>query len=172
VSTVCVFAERPLEELRFIYLDYHSRTSVELLKILLREYWKIDVELVPADQGFTSKIKGDIGGLVIGDRTIPLLNKFKYQYDLGEIWDKHTGGLPFVYAVWVSKNELDPVLLQIFNAALKSGLERIDDLIKILPSPENGFDLKKYFTDDLSYDLDESKRKSIDLFLQKILINS
>ena len=35
VDTVCIYSDVPIEEIESIYLDYQSRTSVELLKILL-----------------------------------------------------------------------------------------------------------------------------------------
>ena len=41
VATVCLFSEVPLEEIETVQLDYQSRTSVALLKILLKEHWKI-----------------------------------------------------------------------------------------------------------------------------------
>ena len=41
VDTVCLFSNVPIHDIKKIYLDYQSRTSVELLKILCREYWKI-----------------------------------------------------------------------------------------------------------------------------------
>ncbi len=35
VASVCLFSDVPIEEIKFIYLDYQSRTSVALLKVLL-----------------------------------------------------------------------------------------------------------------------------------------
>ncbi|MDX1942329.1 MAG: MqnA/MqnD/SBP family protein, partial [Saprospiraceae bacterium] len=43
VKTVCLYGERPIEEWNALYLDYQSRTSVELTKLLLKEYWKLDI---------------------------------------------------------------------------------------------------------------------------------
>ena len=41
VDTVCLYSNVSLNEIEYIYLDYQSKTSVELLKILCKEYWKI-----------------------------------------------------------------------------------------------------------------------------------
>ncbi len=84
VRTVCIFSERPLEQVERLYLDFHSRTSVELTKILLAEYWMLSPELVPAQEGYEALISGTTAGLVIGDRAIGLEQKFSYVYDLGE----------------------------------------------------------------------------------------
>ena len=166
VKTVCIYAEKPLEELKTIYLDYHSRTSVELARILVREYWKVDAELLPAKPGFENKIQGDTGALLIGDRTMGLESKYPYVYDLGEAWLQHTG-LPFVFAAWVSTRPLDPAFIQRFNAALKTGLDYIPELIYLLPTQPD-FDLNTYFTKYISYPLTQGKKEALRLFLEKI----
>ena len=38
VATVGIFADCPIEKLTHIYLDFHSRTSVLLAQILMREH--------------------------------------------------------------------------------------------------------------------------------------
>ena len=40
VASVCLFSDVPLENVDNILLDYQSRTSVQLAKILLKEYFK------------------------------------------------------------------------------------------------------------------------------------
>lgn len=167
VRTVCLFSERPLEEVSRILLDYHSRTSVELLKILLREYWHVAPELAPAYPGFETDIQGDTAGLVIGDRAIELESQFPHIYDLGEAWLAHTG-LPFVFAAWISNSALPPDFLREFNAALKEGLQQIPDLEYLLVPPVEGFDLHAYFTKHISYELDDAKRQALQLFLRAI----
>src|ERR1700712_2405575 len=67
VASVCLFSETPLENIEKVLLDYQSRTSVALAKVLLREYWKIDPQLVNATEDFRNHIKGTTAGLVIGD---------------------------------------------------------------------------------------------------------
>jgi chorismate dehydratase len=167
VRTVCLFSEVPVEEIERIYLDYQSRTSVELIKILARKHWKISVEWLSSERGFESKISGKTAGLIIGDRAIGLENEFPYVYDLSEIWRAMTG-LPFVFACWVSKNKLDPEFEAMFNHSIKAGIDQIDKLVYILPSPEKDFDLKEYFKKNISYQLDDQKRKALNLFLSEI----
>lgn len=167
VRTVSILGDVPLEEMTHIYLDYQSRTSVELIRYLLRSYWKIQPILIPAPRGFEQDIKGKVGGLVIGDRVIGLEKKFAYNYDLGKAWWDHTN-LPFVFAAWVSNNPLPEKWVTRFNKALRQGLEDLDNLLLLLPSPEPGFDLGKYFTENISYELDEAKRKGLALFLKNL----
>ena len=99
VRTVGIFSEHPLAEIRRIYLDFHSRTSVQLCRYLLSAYWNLSPELLPAKPGFEALVGGDTAALIIGDRAIAYEHHYPFFYDLGEAWARHTG-LPFVYAAW------------------------------------------------------------------------
>lgn len=165
VKTVCIYGDCPIEEMEAIYLDYHSRTSVELTKLLLKDYWKLSPKLIPATPGYETKISNKTGGLIIGDRTIGLDGQYPFIYDLGELWQKHTG-LSFVFAAWVSNRTLNPVFIRQFNEAMKKGVAAIPQLIYLLPTQE--FDLEAYFTHNISYEFDLQKRESLALFLNSI----
>lgn len=167
VATVCLYSEVPLEEIGYVFLDHHSRTSVELLKVLMQNHWQIAPEQIPAAEGYIDQIAGNRAGLVIGDRTMGLEKRFPYVYDLGKAWEDYTG-LPFVFAAWISNKPLDPVFVNKFNKALAAGLAHIPQLVYLLPQPESGFDLQTYFTDHISYELDAAKRTALTRFLAEI----
>lgn len=167
VKTVCIFGECPIEEMDAVYLDFHSRTSVELTKILLREHWQLSPKLIPAKKGYEHHIKGKTGGLIIGDRAIEMGEKYPFFYDLGKEWQSFTG-LPFVFAAWVSTKPLDPMFIQAFNTAMAQGIADIPQLMYLLPAPVSNFDLETYFTRHISYELNEDKRQALSLFLKKI----
>ena len=167
VRTVCIYGNCPLQEMEALYLDHHSRTSVELAKFLLQEYWKLSPQLIPAADGYEQQIGGKIGGLIIGDRAIDLENHFTYRYDLGEHWTRHTG-LPFVFAAWVSGRDLPLDFLNSFNEALRSGIEQIPKLMYLLPAPTTDFSLEEYFNRYISYRLDHYKRQGLTKFLQQL----
>lgn len=46
VASVCLFSEVPVNELTTVYLDYQSRTSVALAKILMQEFWVLIPKLL------------------------------------------------------------------------------------------------------------------------------
>ncbi len=167
VKTVCIFSEVPIENVEALYLDFHSRTSVELAKILLRNHWHCTPTLLPATPGFEDKIAGTTAALIIGDRAMDQLGKHAFTYDLGEAWLAHTG-LPFVFAAWVSNRPLPLDFISRFNEAMKVGIEQIPQLMLILPQQHPGFDLEKYFTENISYQLDADKRKALRMFLQQL----
>ncbi len=168
VKTVCIYSDVPINAVETLYLDYHSRTSVELTKILLKKYWHTSPCFQKSDDAYLDKISGTTAGLAIGDKTIGLDKKFRYVYDLGEAWENYTGGLPFVFAAWVSNRPLPEIFLKKFNTALQAGLNHIPELIYLLPTQENGFDLKEYFTKYISYDFDAQKHKALSRFLSEI----
>ena len=168
VDTVCLYSDVPIEEIESIALDYQSRTSVALLKILLNEYWQLNPELKKANVGFEENIKGNHAALVIGDRAFALNTKYAYIYDLSAIWKKMTG-LPFVFAAWVANKKLPQDFIVSFNKALEKGLSNIDKALALegnsYPNCKNPED---YLNNKISYNLDVEKQKGMELFLRKI----
>jgi chorismate dehydratase len=165
VASVCLFSEVPVEELETVLLDYQSRTSVALVKILLKEYWKISPAFKEAETGFLQGIKGRTGAVVIGDRALKQRSVSSFVYDLGEAWKKMTG-LPFLFAAWISNKKLDPDWVKAFDEANGLGVHHIEQVLKGLHS--DFFDLKEYYTHYLSYELDAGKKKGLKLFLEKL----
>ncbi len=163
VASVCLFSEVPLDEITRVYLDYQSRSSVALLQWLMRESWGIFPEIIQAeDESYREEIKGTTAGLVIGDRALEQRLISTYIYDLGAEWRAITG-LPFVFAAWVSTKFLPASFVQRFNEANAAGIPLIDEIVAANPFPV--YDLRKYYTLNLSYHLDERKRKGLELFL-------
>jgi chorismate dehydratase len=165
VASVCLFSNVPIHQVSTILLDYQSRTSVQLIKVLCKDYWKINVEFQHADTDYISQIKNTTAGVIIGDRAFEHAANIAYQYDLAEAWVALTG-LPFVFAVWVSTTELSADFINQFDAANEIGLQNIDEVAKL--HHYEHYDLKKYFTQNIDYVLDDSKIKSLDLFLEKL----
>ncbi|HEX6431829.1 MAG TPA: menaquinone biosynthesis protein [Niastella sp.] len=162
VASVAVFSEVPINNIEKVLLDYQSRTSVALAKVLLRKYWQIEPELIDTKSDYRGAIKGTTAGIVIGDRALEQRKVSPYIYDLGEAWIDFTG-LPFVFAAWVSNKPLPVDFITEFNSANKKGLENIDKVVAGIPY--NVFDLHKYYTEHISYELTPAKRKGLDQFL-------
>jgi chorismate dehydratase len=166
IASVCLFSEVPMDEIKKVYLDYQSRSSVALLKWLMKEYWGIDPEILQAtDDSYRSEIKGTTAGLVIGDRALQQRRISTFIYDLGSEWRAITG-LPFVFAAWVSTRKLPDEFVQEFDKANALGIDHIDEIVASIPFEI--YDLKKYYTVHLSYHLDERKRQGMRHFLRAI----
>jgi len=128
VASVAIFSEVPIDEIQTVLLDYQSRSSVALAKVLMREYWQIHPQLSDTKSDYRSLIKGTTAGVVIGDRALQQRKTSKYIYDLGEAWIQYTG-LHFVFAAWVSNKPLPDNFIIEFNAANKLGLQHIDEVV-------------------------------------------
>jgi chorismate dehydratase len=168
VDTVCLYSDVPISEIESISLDYQSHTSVELLKILLKEYWQFSPVLIKAEVGFEDIIKGKHAALVIGDRTFSLNTKHTYTYDLSAIWKQMTD-LPFVFATWVANKKLPKDFITVFNKALENGLTNIDKALALEgDNYPNCTNLEDYLNNSISYVLDVEKKKGMELFLRKV----
>lgn len=166
VASVCIFSDVPIQEVKTLLLDYQSRTSVNLARILMKEFWQKEPVLEAAKEGFRDAIKGTTAAVVIGDRALAQRKQSKYVYDLAGAWKAHTG-LPFVFAAWVANKKLDAGFEDAFNRANGYGVGHIDEVIAAQPAYEV-YDLKKYYTENISYRITDAKRKGLSLFLEKI----
>ena len=165
VASVCLFSEVPVEQIETVLLDYQSRTSVALARVLLKDHWKISPQLTPANEDFRDHIRGTTAGVVIGDRALEQRKISPYIYDLSEAWKAYTG-LPFVFAAWISNKRLEEDFISSFSEANRFGLERIPEVVAKNPFPV--FDLTTYYTQCISYELTSDKRKGLKLFLEKL----
>jgi chorismate dehydratase len=165
VASVCMFSDVPVNEITHLLLDYQSRTSVALLKILLKHYWKISPILIDTQNGYQQDIKGTTAGLVIGDRALKQRKQSPYIYDLAEAWRSMTG-LPFLFAAWVANKKLPDFFIENFNKATGEGLHHIAEIVAANSFAE--YNLHTYYTKNIDYNLDDEKRKALGEFLEYI----
>jgi chorismate dehydratase len=169
VASVCLFSEKPLSEIRRVYLDYQSKTSVALLKILFRRHWKQDVEWLNAeDESYMDQIKEDTAGLIIGDRALQFYDRYAYRYDLVSAWREMTG-MPFVFAVWVSIQPLPDSVSTYVDSIQEKGCGIIHNLAASESFPF--FNVRQYFTHHIHYHFDDAKKEAMYMFLDMIKKN-
>lgn len=165
VRTVVLASRVPLEEVEKIVLDYQSRTSVQLIRILARDYWKIDPEWQNGEANYIEEdLNGTTAGVIIGDRVFEAEKQFPYIYDLGEAWKEYTG-LDFVFACWVANKPLESAFVEKFETALHDGIVHIPEVIAEYQLRYPDYPFEEYFRENIFYHLDESKRKGMELFL-------
>ncbi len=166
VYSVCIFSSEPLETCHTLLLDRESRTSVALAKVLLRDYFKLKLEYKPSYFGYETELKNGVAGVVIGDRTFALHKRYPFIYDLGYYWKELTG-LPFVFAAWVSTQQIEDTFIKLFNEALNKGISNMSAGLKAFQILYPDILLQDYFKKYISYELNDEKRKALDLFLSK-----
>ena len=160
VNSVFIFSNVPANEIKTLKLDSHSRTSNNLARVLLKFYFKQEVEYTTDPDAVTDAI------VLIGDRTFGKKEAYPFAYDMGEEWMNFTG-LPFVYAAWVANKEIPADFVTEFNAALKMGLAERPQLLKTLPVNPL-FDVEDYLMHKLDFELTDKKREALSLFLSYI----
>jgi chorismate dehydratase len=167
VASVAIFSKVPMDQIECIYLDYQSRTSVQLARILLNEFWKKDIQFLKAQEGYIQEIEGTTAGVIIGDRALANLTSFEYVYDLGEAWIEHTG-LPFVFAAWMSNQPIPDDFKTLFNYANAYGVEHIDEVLNQLPLRTHDYNMEEYYTKNIEYRLTDTMQQGMQLFLEKV----
>ncbi|MFH0895954.1 MAG: menaquinone biosynthesis protein [Bacteroidota bacterium] len=170
VFSVALYSNDPVERIKTIHLDVNSRSSAALLRVLVREKWKINPEWIE-DVSLPDQFIGNgNAALVIGDRTFSLEGKFQFKYDLAEAWLEYTK-LPFVFACFVSKRPLSVKFVEQLNESMRYGVENLSDCLDAL-LPEQDLKDKNMYLDylkkNVSYPLDSLKRQGMELFLSKI----
>jgi len=164
VLTVRVFSRTPIDQIQILYCDTESHTSVALVQIVWRLLFnqKLTIKPLTAEPSTLPAV------LLIGDKVIPHLNHWPYEYDLGRAWSDLTD-LPFVFAFWAAPadQKLD-ALLEILKQSYQQGMAHIDQIIDKYAA-QHGFPPElahKYLTEHLFFDFDEPQKLALQKFYQ------
>jgi chorismate dehydratase len=167
VRTVMLLSNCTFGEIRNIFLDYRSRSSVSLARILAKHWWRREFDWKNTSENFDFKsIRKNDGIVLIGDQCFEFEKQFRYGTDLAEEWYNFTG-LPFAFACWTANRQLPEEFLKEFNEALGTGVENIPKVVSKYGRKGiiRGKTLETYLTENISFNLNEDKRKAIKLFL-------
>lgn len=167
-SVVLVSDERPCD-IKRIWLDPDSQTSVRLMAYLSREHLQIS----PEWHSLTSmdRVKHPHDGdafVLIGDKVFEHEGEFDYTIDLAEAWIEQTG-LPFVFAVWCGRAELSETIVESLEESLTWGVEHTyEAMIALRPDVEveDGY---RYLTENIDPLLDMAKNEGMAKFLSSDL---
>ncbi len=129
VESVKLFIKTPtIEGINTVALDKDSMTSCVLTKIILWKRYSLKPEYITLDD--KEKIYNEYADafLVIGDDAMKVREEGFTVLDLGQEWNELTG-LPFVYAVWVTKSESElHGLSKLLIDAREYGLAHINEI--------------------------------------------
>lgn len=154
----------PLEEIKEVFCDTASLTSVNLLRVLLAERGlKPEFKPLPsyAEAGQHDAVLL-IGNPAIEFRRAPHAHEI---WDLGAAWFELTQ-LPFVYAVWALRRQSDNERLRrLLREAKAFGMDTLDHLI----SSRTEFDLdfrRDYLGWHIHYHLGADEKRGIAKFIE------
>jgi len=168
VRTVLLLSNCPFEDIRNIYLDYRSFSSVNLTKVLARNSWKREYKWINTSKVFDFLNIGlNEAVVLIGDQCFEFENSFRYKVDLANEWKKFSG-LPFVFACWTANKQINNEFITKFNNALRLGVNDIDAVVEKFGNSGTirGEILKKYLVENIDYNFNDEKKKALMLFLE------
>lgn len=164
VDSVVLCSNKPIDEVSVVTLDYQSRTTNILVRILFRYAWNISPHFVMGTEGYETKNDGS-AKVIIGDRALNNASKFLYVYDLANEWYK-AFHLPFVFAAWVANKKLSRDFVSDFDDACRYGVEHIDEAITFV-GKQFSFDIRDYLYNSVEFVMTDAKRASMELFFEK-----
>lgn len=166
VRTVMMLSNSSFDSIETVCLDYRSRSSVALARVLAAHHWKREFNWKNTQEGFRfDRLGPGEAAVLIGDQCFALESIFRHKWDLAMEWKNYTG-LPFVFACWVSNRQLDNSFAEEFDEALKTGVDNIDAVVEKYGKAGtiSGAVLKDYLSGNIDFNLDADKRKAMEIF--------
>ncbi|UCG78102.1 MAG: menaquinone biosynthesis protein [Nitrospirota bacterium] len=179
IKSILLFSKRPVDKLggaRVLATD-QSETSVALLKIILKDFFSLEADIVVADAPLKEGLRDGEAYMMIGDdalkavRSDIVLDKKNriLTYDLGKIWYERTGH-PFVFALWIARKDcckLDRFQLLIEHLDMARDFAKLN-LDEIAEAASKGSFMKKKelvdYWETISYDMNEYHKEGLKLF--------
>ncbi|MBK8147670.1 MAG: menaquinone biosynthesis protein [Acidobacteria bacterium] len=191
VQSVClVTSGKDLRDVKSVALDISSKTSVALTRIIFREFLGFEADFKPAEPNIDAMLAESDCALLIGDPALSISdsglgigdlstrgeafqnskseitnhNSEIRKYDLVELWRESTG-FGFVFAMWMTTRdriEID------FAGARDEGLNHVEEIIANYGSgiPLTHDQFKQYLSSNISYSIDDSMQKGLELYFQ------
>lgn len=166
VRSVVLFLRSRLEQVRRVATDTGSRTSVALLRLLLRDRLGRDPEYASMAPDVPRMLERCDAALVIGDAALDYKGDAE-RLDLGRMWHALTG-LPFVWAFWAGRQDaLGPADVARLQRALREGLLAVPEIAR----DWSGGDAARaalnesYLRHNIAYALGEPERAGLTEFL-------
>lgn len=163
VRSVFMAHRKPIEEVREVFCDTASLTSVRLLQVLLAERG-LKPEFKPLESYAAAAGKDFV--MLIGDPALDfVMSPHEHEiFDLGAAWFEMTG-LPFVYAVWALRRGVEnKELRRQLREAKEFGLDTLDHIIGSRTEYTEDF-RRDYFGWHIHYHLGADEKRGIERFI-------
>jgi chorismate dehydratase len=164
VTSVMLYAKKPISDVRSIAMDTSSRTSVALVRVLCAKHFKIAPTFEPLGPGLDAMLAKHDAALIIGDNA--LFEPRDASVDLGQAWLDFTG-LPFVYAFWAGKSGiLAPAHVKELQDTRDRGVAEADAVAReyLKDAPERHALGARYLRENIKYYLGDDERAGLELF--------
>jgi chorismate dehydratase len=169
IGSVLLLTRLPINQLdgQSVLLTERSSTSSELLKILLKEYFKIQPNYFAFNCDYTD-LKEVSAAMLIGDRALMAWQEKQvgklgdwHVYDLAQLWFEWTG-YPFVFAVFVGQKGLK--LPQTLSKAIWENSQKIEAVIRANTGAQYTYQTLQNYYKQISYELSPNRINSLQKF--------
>jgi chorismate dehydratase len=173
VWSVRIFFRCPPHEVKTLALDEGSRTSAGLSKVLFHSRFGFVPQTIPLSMDENPMESRADAVLVIGDRAMHpqrFRPQFQLDWDLGQVWKEETG-LPFVFALWIARNESFATgnTIRLLESARDRGIRHIQE-IAAKAAPEYGLTPEQcsdYLTNYIRFQLGDDARAGLEEFRRR-----
>ena len=156
VFSVVLAYRGELRDIRSVKLDPASRTSQNLIRVVLAEFHGLHPEF-----GHEGEAELIIGNQAIEYRECHDEDRSIHLLDLGAEWKRCTG-LPFVYAIWALRGDL-PNLREIadaFRALKENGVANLESVLEDDDTGTPEF-RRRYLTEHIRFNLGSEEKRGI-----------
>ncbi|MEC9477223.1 MAG: menaquinone biosynthesis protein [Planctomycetota bacterium] len=169
VGSILLFLKKDWRELQVVGVDRASNSSVALLQVLrhLDDLPPLKFEEINSDLSRLEDSSPLDGILLIGDAALQHRSANLERIDLGLAWKQRTG-LPFVFAVWLSRDRLPSSVVSGLQNAAKRGLELREqiaaDFTSANPEILDFVSARDYLYQNICYHLGEDQIEALHSF--------
>ena len=169
VRSILLISKCPAAQIRTLAVDSSSRTSVELVRVILERRYGAEPRQITHAPDLDAMLRVADAALIIGDPALRIdPASLRWQvYDLGKEWMEMTG-LPMVFAVWAGhRHAVSPLVAEAFRESCRFGLAHMEEIVAV-ESVSRGFPeavVREYLTHHIVHELGERDYRGMYLFL-------
>ena len=170
VLSVRLFWRGAFHRIGRVALDLSSRTSAVLLRVLLREKFRLEPEFVEAKPDLEGMLEIADAALLIGDAVFQVGDSGCESLDMGKEWVEFSGH-PFVFAFWAGRaGALSPDQVRQMIQARDEGRERIEEIARDFYLKTDGWAeegsafYERYLSENIWFDLGEAELQGLRMF--------
>lgn len=171
-DSVRLFSKVHFSEIASLCLDASSMTSNALAQIILQEQFGVQPSVVLADPDLESMLALADAAVLIGDKGMCADGAGLHVLDLGQAWVALTG-LPFVWALWIGRDDLSPETVAELEAALDWFYDHQSTVIAAA-QVQSGWPLKvteRYLVDTMNYRLAQRDKEGLQRYAELIQVH-
>ena len=167
-SVVLISKYADLKKVSRVGLDFSSRTSQALVKIIFREFLSCEPQWEISRPDVHDMLKDNDAALLIGDPAMNMTLPDVHVFDLASVWRRFTN-TGFVFAMWMARAGAVTAVRAIdFAGARDEGLEHVERIISEcetdMPLPRA--EIRKYLTENITFNLDDELEKGMRLYFE------